>query len=175
MEDKICLDTDVLVNFLRGKENEKEYIKRRESSVVLATTFLNLFELYWGAYKSKRAQNIVKVEEYTWGKDNLDEFFNDIIGENEHEEGPFLGSIICVKKTIDSFYSLPVPTGALVIHKKEIELLTIKKAMLEKIIDYEKDPVGTMLASNELKNVDIQFNDLKKQISEFIKNNNLNI
>src|SRR3989338_7592955 len=63
MEDKICLDTDVLVNFLRGKENEKEYIKRRESSVVLATTFLNLFELYWGAYKSKRAQNIVKVEE----------------------------------------------------------------------------------------------------------------
>lgn len=63
MEDKICLDTDFLVNFLRNKEEEKEYIHAHESKVAFATTFINLFELYYGAYKSGVAHNLLHVEE----------------------------------------------------------------------------------------------------------------
>lgn len=63
MEDKICLESDFLVNFLRNKQWEAEYIKQHEESVVLATTIINLFELYYGAYKSGVEQNILKLEE----------------------------------------------------------------------------------------------------------------
>ena len=63
MEDKVCLDTDVLVNFLRNKQTEKEYIENHENSVLFSTTFINLFELYYGAYKSKQAKNVLQVEE----------------------------------------------------------------------------------------------------------------
>lgn len=63
MEDKICLDTDFLVNFLRNKEAEVLFIQKHESKVILATTHINLFELYYGAYKSKRIKNIKQVEE----------------------------------------------------------------------------------------------------------------
>ena len=52
MEDKICLDTDFLVNFLRNKKEEADFIKENEISKNLATTYINLFELYYGAYKS---------------------------------------------------------------------------------------------------------------------------
>lgn len=63
MENKICLDTDFLVNFLRNKEAEKKFILENESSVLLATTFINIFELYYGAYKSNKEKNILQVEE----------------------------------------------------------------------------------------------------------------
>ncbi len=43
--------------------------------------------------------------EYTWKKENWDDLFNDIIGENGSEEGPFLGSIICVNKTTETVLS----------------------------------------------------------------------
>ena len=57
MEDKICLDTDFLVNFLRNKNEEAEFIKTSEASKELVTTCITLFELYYGAYKSKEAEN----------------------------------------------------------------------------------------------------------------------
>ena len=63
VEDKICLDTDVLVNFLRNKEEEVEFITKNEDKVVFATTFVNLFELYYGAYKSKSFGRLAQVEE----------------------------------------------------------------------------------------------------------------
>lgn len=63
MEDKICLDTDFLVNFLRDKKEEKEYILACGSGIAFATTFINLFELYYGAYKSGNVQNLLQVEE----------------------------------------------------------------------------------------------------------------
>src|SRR3990167_6206056 len=43
--------------------------------------------------------------EYTWKKENWDDLFNDIMGENDSEEGPFLGSIICVNKTTETVLS----------------------------------------------------------------------
>jgi tRNA(fMet)-specific endonuclease VapC len=54
--DKICLDTDFLVDFLRGKEHAINFIEDVEGSVVLATTYVNLFELYRGAYSSGRKE-----------------------------------------------------------------------------------------------------------------------
>lgn len=63
LEDRICLDTDFLVNFLRDKIEELEYVKQHEGKVVFATTHINLFELYYGAYKSKSYKNVLKLEE----------------------------------------------------------------------------------------------------------------
>ena len=61
MEDKICLDTDFLVNFLRNETEEVEFIKKNEINKDLATTYINLFELYYGAYKSNEKENNLKA------------------------------------------------------------------------------------------------------------------
>ncbi len=51
--DKICLDTDFLIDFLRGKEYAISFVSKVEDGAVLATTYVNLYELYVGAYKSE--------------------------------------------------------------------------------------------------------------------------
>ena len=61
MENKICLDTDFLVNFLRNRKEEAEFIKKNETENELATTYINLFELYYGAYKSQETENNLKA------------------------------------------------------------------------------------------------------------------
>lgn len=63
MEDKVCLDTDFLVNFLRNKKEEVSFILENENKVFFTTTYINLFELYYGAYKSKNNNNVLKIEE----------------------------------------------------------------------------------------------------------------
>ena len=59
--DNICLDTDFLVNFLRNKREEVDFIINHESEKNLATTYINLFELYYGAYKSSERQTNIKA------------------------------------------------------------------------------------------------------------------
>jgi len=50
--DKVVLDTDIIVDFLRSKEEAVALVRKlREKGVTLATTVINLFELYWSAYK----------------------------------------------------------------------------------------------------------------------------
>jgi len=61
MEDNICLDTDFLVNFLRNKKEEREFIGNNEEKSNLATTYINVFELFYGAYKSNEHENNVKA------------------------------------------------------------------------------------------------------------------
>ena len=62
MEDKICLDTDFLVNFLRNKKEEADFINKNEESKDLFTTYINIFELYYGAFKSaKKEENIKSI------------------------------------------------------------------------------------------------------------------
>ncbi|MBI2668146.1 type II toxin-antitoxin system VapC family toxin [Candidatus Woesearchaeota archaeon] len=61
MDNKICLDTDFLVNFLRNKKEEAEFLKKNEMNRELATTYINLFELYYGAYKSNKKQTNIKI------------------------------------------------------------------------------------------------------------------
>lgn len=63
METKICLDTDFLVNFLRNKEEEVEFIRVHEGNTHLAVSMVTLFELYYGAYKSNVPHNVLQVEE----------------------------------------------------------------------------------------------------------------
>lgn len=53
----ICLDTSVLIDNLRGREQTVEFIKRfEEAGTNLSTTTINSFELYYGAYRSKRRE-----------------------------------------------------------------------------------------------------------------------
>ncbi|MBI2671333.1 type II toxin-antitoxin system VapC family toxin [Candidatus Woesearchaeota archaeon] len=61
MEDNICLDTDFLVNFLRNKKEEREFIWNNEEKSNLATTYINVFELFYGVYKSNEHENNVKA------------------------------------------------------------------------------------------------------------------
>ncbi|MAE13843.1 PIN domain nuclease [Candidatus Woesearchaeota archaeon] len=61
MESKICLDTDVVVNFLRGNKQEAEFIRSKEESADLAITYITLFELYYGAYKSSKKKDNVEA------------------------------------------------------------------------------------------------------------------
>lgn len=56
----LCLDTDILIDFLRGDNTTVEKIKELEEEFVLATTTINLFELYYGAFKSKKSEKNVK-------------------------------------------------------------------------------------------------------------------
>jgi predicted nucleic acid-binding protein len=53
----ICLDTSVLIDNLRGKKQTVEFIKRlEEAGTTLSTTTINSFELYYGAYRSRRRE-----------------------------------------------------------------------------------------------------------------------
>lgn len=63
MEGKVVLDTDVLVNFLRGDEKTVLCINSIKNDVQLCTTDINAFELYLGAYESiKHEKNIAIVK-----------------------------------------------------------------------------------------------------------------
>ena len=62
MEDAVCLDSDFLINFLRNKKEEITFISENETKLRFATTFINLFELYYGAYRSNKEENIKNVE-----------------------------------------------------------------------------------------------------------------
>ena len=79
MEDKICLDTDFLVNFLRDKEEEVEFIKKNELDKDLATTYVNVFELYYGAYKSSQIQNNLKAISLLLNRINILNFSDDSV------------------------------------------------------------------------------------------------
>ena len=58
-----CLDSDIIIDFLRGKEDAVNYIKNTNDE--LATTTINVFEVYFGGYK------IGKIKD-------LDEFFSSL-------------------------------------------------------------------------------------------------
>ncbi len=61
--ENICLDTDILVEFLRGNKETISFIQENELINNLATTQINLFELYYGAYLSSNSvQNIAMIE-----------------------------------------------------------------------------------------------------------------
>ena len=52
---KVCIDTDVLIDNLRDNKKVVSYIADLENrNVILSTTTVNAFELYYGAYKSRR-------------------------------------------------------------------------------------------------------------------------
>src|SRR3989344_6617894 len=63
MEDQIFLDTDILVDFLRNKEYALNWIKENKENSKLATTIINVYELYYGAFKSKNSEKNLETLE----------------------------------------------------------------------------------------------------------------
>ncbi len=57
----LCLDTDVLIDFLRGDSVTAKNVAQLEEEYILATTAINIFELYYGAFKTKKAHKNVEV------------------------------------------------------------------------------------------------------------------
>lgn len=56
----LCLDTNILIDFLRGNARTVKKIEQFEEEFELATTTINLFELYYGAYKTKKVEKNVR-------------------------------------------------------------------------------------------------------------------
>ncbi|MBU4348119.1 hypothetical protein KJ671_01250 [Patescibacteria group bacterium] len=73
------------------------------------------------------------------------------------------------KYAIDALYNITIPRLALNIHKKEIELLSIKKNIFEKGANAGEDPVSAILAANELLKTNEEFVILSIEIKDFIE------
>ncbi len=52
MENKVCLDSDFLIDILRDKEESLRWVEQA-SECEFATTIINVFELYYGEYKNR--------------------------------------------------------------------------------------------------------------------------
>ena len=63
MEGGLIVDTDILIDLLREKDYAVSLIKKLEDEVELATSAINAFELYRGAYKSQNQEkNLASVK-----------------------------------------------------------------------------------------------------------------
>jgi len=62
VETKICLDTDFLIDFLKGKPSEVEFVRAAESTSTLAMTMINAFELFYGAYLKGNEREIASID-----------------------------------------------------------------------------------------------------------------
>lgn len=59
----IVIDTDILIDLLRNKEYAVSRIKELEKNEELATTDINAFELYFGAYNSRdKERNVASTK-----------------------------------------------------------------------------------------------------------------
>jgi len=63
VEEGLIVDTDILIDLLRKKEYAVSVMKQFEDEVELATSAINAFELYRGAYKSENQEkNLAAVK-----------------------------------------------------------------------------------------------------------------
>ena len=61
--EKVILDTTVLVDFIRNKEDAVSFVKNLSEKHEICTTDINIFELYYGAYLSKQTdKNVAAVK-----------------------------------------------------------------------------------------------------------------
>lgn len=64
METQIVIDSTLLVDFVRGREIAISLISKLKENHEVCTTDINVFELYYGVYKSElREKNIAAVKE----------------------------------------------------------------------------------------------------------------
>jgi len=61
LENCICLDSDILIDLLRNKKETLEWLKENENKFIFATTIINVFELYAGAYNSENQEKRIKA------------------------------------------------------------------------------------------------------------------
>jgi len=60
---RVILDSSVIIGLLRNKPEEVRLIRELEAKAELATTTVNAFEVYYGAYRSRMVQrNLVSVK-----------------------------------------------------------------------------------------------------------------
>ena len=52
-----CIDTDFMIAVLRGKEDAERKMRELDEEGQQATTSLNAFELFYGAYKSREKKD----------------------------------------------------------------------------------------------------------------------
>ena len=64
MEDTICLDSDILIDFIRNKKEVVDWFKENKEKAIFATTVINVFELYAGAYNSKNLGKVKHLDEF---------------------------------------------------------------------------------------------------------------
>jgi predicted nucleic acid-binding protein len=55
-----CLDTDMLIAILRGKEEAHSKVTKIDEGGKGATTAINVFEIFFGAYVSERSTEYAK-------------------------------------------------------------------------------------------------------------------
>jgi len=61
----ILLDTDVIIEFIKGTESAVSFITQHEGDVTFGTTAINTFELYLGAQHSPyKEQRLPKLQEF---------------------------------------------------------------------------------------------------------------
>lgn len=63
MELKICLDTEFLVEFLKGRKETFDFIKKNSGTSEFNISIITLFELYYGAFKNKNTKQLALIEE----------------------------------------------------------------------------------------------------------------
>ena len=61
METKVIVDTTVLVDFIRKKNEAVSFMKQLSEKYKICTTDINVFELYYGAYLSKQTDKNLAV------------------------------------------------------------------------------------------------------------------
>ncbi len=63
VESRVIVDSNILINFLRGKTEDVEFLNKLSKENILGTTDINAFELYYGAYKgSKQDENLAATK-----------------------------------------------------------------------------------------------------------------
>ena len=71
--------------------------------------------------------------------------------------------------------ALSAPSELISIHKKELRLLGAKYATYNAIKNYEQDPLLSVLSAQNLKQLDNEFTELSKEMSEFINSRKLTL
>lgn len=66
METKVIIDSDILIDFMRGNKSSIQLIDSLSENHELYTTDINLFELYYGAYRSNNIEkNIALIKGFS--------------------------------------------------------------------------------------------------------------
>ncbi len=61
MEQKICVDTDVLIGFTKGSPSAVQFFQDYHQKASLMTTTINLYELYLGANLARNREKETKL------------------------------------------------------------------------------------------------------------------
>jgi len=59
--ERYALDTDLLIDFLRGRSQAVSTVAKLRERGALATTVVNAFELFWGAFKLGGGRRVNEV------------------------------------------------------------------------------------------------------------------